>query len=305
VLLFLHVYKTGGTSSRELFEQWSETGGLRYAQAGSCLEGDWMTSLPANNTEYICLEPNGTPRFPTPRASQRGIVSHRLDVIAGHFAWGFHRFIERPVRYVTCLRNPLSRFVSDILYAHRFSESNANTTLEMAVAFVEGIIAKPEGQPYRGIYPAKLSGEVPERATEGLEPTDKERRATSNAIRHLQQSFAVVGQIEVYAVFVELVAALLDPLPGRVQDALWNQAKSYHSNKHEGFDQSDVIPRLSGEAMTKLNTTLALDWQIYVAGCRVTLRQCYQTNAKRLGRLRREDCDAVRTMCHLPKSDAD
>merc|ERR1740117_1921842 len=144
VILFLHVYKTGGTSNRELFANWAESEGARFAQAGSCPDGQWMSKLEPNNHDYICLLPlKGTNvdadgrtqvDMPTPRPSQMEIVAEELDVIAGHFAWGFDHFVHRSHKYVTCLRNPTARYVSDILYANRFTHKTSEMTLEQTVA---------------------------------------------------------------------------------------------------------------------------------------------------------------------------
>ena len=127
VILFLHIYKTGGTSNRLLFQHWAEECGMSYAQAGSCPEGAWMSKLPEDNTEYICLHGAGKHRFPTPRSSQRGILP-LVDVIAGHMAYGFHKHIQKKYTYITCLRNPMARFVSGLLYEQRKVTSGMNLT---------------------------------------------------------------------------------------------------------------------------------------------------------------------------------
>ena len=312
MVLFLHVYKTGGTSNRELFAKWAEAEGLRFAQAGSCPENAWMWKLPVDNHEYICLEPvrgsslapDGVTQLdmPTPRPSQMQIVSQQLDVIAGHFSWGFDHFVDRTHKYVTCLRNPTSRYVSDILYANRFTHKTSEMDLQQTVEFVEQHVFAKATERYRGIYAARLSSRMYEKIHGPDQQTvETEEQAAGMAIFHLQSNMAVVGQIEHYPVFVELVAALLDPLVAatRKHDELWTDAKVYHSNKHEGFDQSDVIPLLSVGAKTRLDELLALDWRVYAAGCRVTYHQCRQVVSSGASRLRGSDCTAVRQTCEF------
>ena len=316
MILFLHIYKTGGTSNRDLFAKWAEEEGIRFAQAGSCPENAWMSKLEPDNNEYICLVPvkghtvdaNGRNRIdmPTPRPSQMQVVSEQLDVIAGHFAWGFDHFVDRTHKYVTCLRNPTARYVSDILYANRFTHKTSEMTLPQAVEFVEEhIFAKATGK-YRGIYAARLSSRMyektkPQSPDEVVQTEEMEQHAADMAIFHLQNNIPVVGQIEHYAVFVELVAALLDPLIDhkRKHDELWTSAKVYHSNKHEGFDQSDVIPQLSVEAAARLNELLTLDWKVYRAGCSVTYHQCRQVVDSKVGKLKGGDCTALRESCEF------
>jgi len=297
VLLFLHIYKTGGTSSRQLFADWAQRKALRFAQVGSCPEGAWMTELQEDNAEYICLSSgHALDDIPTPRPAQMSIVSQELDVMAGHMAWGFHNFIPKAnTRYVTCLRNPMARYVSGILYANRNTHHTGKMNLEQVVAFVEENIFNCQGAPYRGIYAAKLSGRMREAAGSNVQTEQQEEQAVSMAISHLQNSVAVVGQIEHYPVFVELVAALLDP--GRSQDELWTSAAAYHSNRHYGFDEIDAIPKLSLNATRTLNASLQLDWKVYLAGCRVTYEQCRAVVLKKTAQLHDDDCTAVRETC--------
>lgn len=322
VILFLHIYKTGGTSNRELFANWAESEGARFAQAGSCPDGGWMSKLEPNNHDYICLIPLKGSRtdadgrtlvdMPTPRPSQMEIVAEELDVIAGHFAWGFDHFVHRTHKYVTCLRNPTARYVSDILYANRFTHKTSEMTLQQTVAFVEEHVMAPATTKYRGIYAARLSSRMYEKVTpvqrlaminagEEEQTEEQEQKAADMAIYHMQHNIAVVGLIEHYSVFVELVAALLDPLVDgtRKHDELWTSAYATQSNKHEGFDQSDVIPQLSVEATARLNEVLVLDWKVFKAGCSVTYQQCLALVDGKKGKLIGGDCTALRDTCEF------
>lgn len=306
-VLFLHIYKTGGTSNRELFANWAEAQGLRFAQVGSCPEGAWMSKLPDNNREYICLLPergstvqaDGKRRInmPTPRPSQLPVVLNELDVVAGHFAWGFDQFVNKPHKYMTCLRNPTSRYVSDILYANRKSFNTSEMTLQETVDFVQQHIFSQKADRYRGIYGARLSSRM-QSEVRGAEVQSEqtEQHAADMAIFHLQNNMAAVGLIEHYPVFVELVAAFLDP--DRTEDKLWNSAKVYHSNKHEGLDQSDVIPVLSSEARAKLEKLLVLDWKVYAAGCIVTYHQCMEVvRNNKAAKLSSAECTSIQDTC--------
>ena len=306
----MHIYKTGGTSSRVLFANWAEAENRTFAQAGSCSKNAWMSKLPDDNSEYICLaadkdcslgsslDPDGAPwyDFPTPRPSQLH-VPKVVDVLAGHMSWGFgDAFVHKPHKYFTCLRNPMARFVSDILYANRYTHKTSEMSLKESVAFVEKHIFSSDVDRYRGLYAARLSSRMhamlPKHESQSV---SEEREAANVAIAHLQNDMVVVGQIEHYDVFVELVAAYLDP--DRKHNDLWMSAQEYHSNKHEGFDQSDVIPELSSKAVSKLNETLALDWKVYIASCRVTYQQCRKVAQSKAGKLHNGQCTEVRRTC--------
>ena len=185
-------------------------------------------------------------------------------------------------------------------------------TLEQTVAFVEEHIMAPATTKYRGIYAARLSSRMYEKVTpvqrlaminagEEEQTEEQEQKAADMAIYHLQHNIAVVGLIEHYSVFVELVAALLDPLVDgtRKHDELWTSAYATQSNKHEGFDQSDVIPQLSVEATARLNEVLVLDWKVFKAGCSVTYQQCLALVDGKKGKLVGGDCTALRDTCEF------
>jgi len=259
-------------------------------------EGSWMTKLPTNNTEYICLHGAGEHRFPTPRQSQRDTLP-LVDVIAGHMAYGFHKHITKKYTYITCLRNPMARFVSAILYEHRKSTSGMNLT--EVVDYVSMKIQSPylnHTSPYRGIYPAKLSGKIMEAAKHTQQTKRQETDAVALSIAHLHNGFAVIGILEVYPVFIELTAALLDP--SRKHDALWTDAKSVQANPHGGIDQSDVMPLLPKDVMLTLNETVALDWPVYVEGCRVGYAQCAAAVSHGNKHLEIKHCDYKLEVCN-------
>ena len=47
--------------------------------------------------------------------------SDRYKVVHGHVAFGFHRLVDRPVKYVTVLRDPIDRFVSWMFHQGGFN----------------------------------------------------------------------------------------------------------------------------------------------------------------------------------------
>jgi len=122
VVLFVHVYKSGGTTIRQLFRDWAAYCGQggAFIQAGSC-RNHWADQLPANNSQYICLGSYQAPLY----LEEQGAIIRSRSVVAGHISFGFGRFIpEMSPVYITCLRHSLSRFVSALVYEHRHAWKN-------------------------------------------------------------------------------------------------------------------------------------------------------------------------------------
>ena len=79
----------------------------------------------------------------------------------------------------------------------------------------------------------------------------------------------------------------------RVQAILWTDAKSVQANGHEGIDQSDVMPHLPKDVLAALNETIALDWPVYVEGCRVGYAQCKAAVSSGNKHLERQQCEVA------------
>ena len=95
-LIFIHLYKTGGTTLNRIIE--------------------WEYKL----TRICSVEPTWW------RWSYQRIMGWSqarlggMDVFKGHMPFGLHTLVPRPANYVTVLREPVERAISDYYFARRF-----------------------------------------------------------------------------------------------------------------------------------------------------------------------------------------
>src|SRR5271163_2125908 len=95
-LIFIHLYKTGGTTLNRIIE-WE------YKTSRICsVEPTWWQWSYQRITRW----------------SPRRLA--KMEVFKGHMPFGLHRLIPRPANYVTVLREPVERAISDYYFARRF-----------------------------------------------------------------------------------------------------------------------------------------------------------------------------------------
>jgi hypothetical protein len=158
VILFLHIPKTAGSTVQVFFEQQ-----MRPSQ--------WFTlSSPDPFAEYANL----------PAEVKR---THR--VVKGHMPFGIHATIARPTQYVTVVRDPIDRIVSNYYYTrtypahYLYREATRMTLEEFATSRLSvemdnlqvRLLAGCPDQPYGTLGAAELE----------------------RAKAHLESHFAVVG----------------------------------------------------------------------------------------------------------------
>jgi hypothetical protein len=204
----------------------------------------------------------------------------RVDVLAGHLWFGVHRATYRPVVYLTCLRRPLETAVSGVLY-----------TKAKVVAKLTDIDAALFGRQML-LLPGKPPTNFIKRLT-GIEPDNRNLSAMSvaseQAISNLRKYFAVVGIVEKYNLFVDLLQRLLDPQLLMGKD-FWNFQKEKRENPsvkstssmislmrdldspqyfHKNHSQMNYSPRRvahTSRFVDHYNASLRHDWRIYTAG---------------------------------------
>ncbi len=95
--IFLHIPKAGGTTLRHILVRQvkPEQAFLLYERMETAgLEVERLQNLPAEKKE-------------------------KMELVVGHFRFGLHRLFEQPFQYVTFLRDPYQRVVSQYHHVHR------------------------------------------------------------------------------------------------------------------------------------------------------------------------------------------
>ena len=124
ILVFVHVFKSAGTTTRETLKQWSArrespTATCRFVSAGRCGGGGAARRLTFASFSRLFL-----PRRRRRLGSANGLCTSGarvavprpdVDVVAGHLWFGTLP-ASRPAIYVTCLRDPVVLRVSAALY---------------------------------------------------------------------------------------------------------------------------------------------------------------------------------------------
>ena len=123
ILVFVHVFKSAGTTTRETLKQWSQrrespTTTCRFVSAGRC--GGGMARRRLTFATFAQLLRPRRRRLGSANAlctSGARVAAPRpdVDVVAGHLWFGTLP-ASRPAIYVTCLRDPVVLRVSAALY---------------------------------------------------------------------------------------------------------------------------------------------------------------------------------------------
>ena len=294
ILVFVHVFKSAGTTTRETLKQWSArreaasaTATCRFVSAGRC--GGGMARRRLTFASFVrLLRPRRRRRLGSANAlctsgSRVAVPRPDVDVVAGHLWFGTLP-ASRPAIYVTCLRDPVVLRVSGALYL-RIRRYDALSLDEVAADVAAGYVKKADREkPYYANFIKRLGAAEPMSRygsyVNGAVASESARRAA----RVLDESFAVVGLTEKYGLFIEMLKKLL-PTPDA--DAFWRDEAVRRENGNKcKHSTCAVLNALDADARRALNRTVAYERKVYAAAVAVHDRRC----AERLGK---KVCDAV------------
>lgn len=305
MLVFVHIFKCAGTTTRATLGAWSKTyghGGCQFASAGQCrrrLAGDsgaYGLGLDSDSSSWAdavsfgafveALGSGGA--FGSPEARRlRGRssksklctrdgrptnIDEEIDVIAGH-VWYSTIATSRPTIYVTCLREPLTLKVSATLYLH--AKKYARMSFDSVVDDVAQRLSKTyRSKPYYDNTLKRLGsgGKTSLFGRNKKVTEDLAAEAARRAVDALDKHFAVVGLTEEYVLFYALLAKLLPD----VGPEFWKRelARRENEGKHKTSEVKARCVKNHPDAITAVNKTLVYEWQVYDAAVDIHDARC-------------------------------
>ncbi len=175
-LIFIHLYKTGGTTLNRIIE-WE------YKMSKICsVEPTWW------QWSYQRIR-----RWSPGRLG-------KMEVFKGHMPFGLHRLIPRPANYITVLREPIERAISDYYFARRF-KPHRHHRASLQLSLEEFFLQKHEHNLQSRILAGPNSHE--------LFPSTCDADTLAAAKDNLARRFIVVGLTERFDETLALLKARL------------------------------------------------------------------------------------------------
>ncbi|CAM9368643.1 unnamed protein product [Ascophyllum nodosum] len=268
-ILFLHVFKCAGTSLRYVLLEWAHREGWSGVEVEECRNPQfWMKASSKLQKKRVCLDTRNDLLDP---ARQRWKVASQ-KLIAGHFLWGFRKYVRQPYLMITTLRQPLELFVSAQQFIHR----DKTRTLEEAIEWVSG--AMTDRIRWRNSLDIGFIRRFLEDGDHPFQfiPTDasslqQAQDLAASAIEHLN-TFFVVGVVEQYSGFIEVLKLTLDPEVKHPE--LWSKAVEIKNNGSP-VRSGDVLQQIDPSLVKEFNSTvLELQWQVYSVALQLWDSRC-------------------------------
>eukprot|EP00736_Rhodelphis_marinus_P000029 Rmarinus@m.9191 len=252
-ILFLHVYKAGGTTMRSFFHEYANFCDLRWMQFETIIEKTDISGCARTDTSCI-----------------RKMVAP-YDVVSGHWYWPYHRDVFRSRRILlTTLRDAEEAAVSSTLFQSRFSDFGVVSTVDAGVEYVETFLDAVRGTPRRDFI--CRFGEC-ESLDMGVAWTDDMMKNGVKAACDTMKTFDVVGLVEKWNTTIKMFQVAMDgerELPKEIWEGLVNAKK----NKSL-VSTTEVLEALPAPLRVRLREYVRSDQVVYHCARAVFTQHCH------------------------------
>eukprot|EP00903_Cladosiphon_okamuranus_P011312 g10666.t1 len=261
-ILFLHGFKCGGTSLRQVFMSLAEANGWSGAVVPGCKRQEAVQFYDPPGSSICITRENQL----VDQERGKWLVGG-TKVLAGHFLWDFRTYVTQPYLLITTLRNPLELFVS----GQQFKNREETSTLQGAASFVENKMrdrltwTDPFQLGYiRGFLDNKAANNVTNTNAPIPDPEfgsldDQYLAVTRTAEEHLS-TFFLVGVVEQYEGFIHVLRQTMDP--ELEHPSIWQEALEIRNNRSP-VQSKDVLNNIDQDIVQRYNDTMGYHWKFY------------------------------------------
>ena len=200
VLLHLHLPKTGGQTLQQLIYTHHSLRELTQVDSRFLLNGIYYYPRGIEEDAYPPDMWTDDPVQP-PAETVNFIRQPNVRVVSGHFSFGLHRYLDRPTRYITVLRNPIDRVVSLYYFTRRrdhYRRAVARTDIRSTLHQLVKEISEGTLEQFVTTLKYKQVDNGQTRRLSGVEPPFGlcTQIMLEAAKQHLKEMFDAVGTLE-------------------------------------------------------------------------------------------------------------